>query len=317
MKIDVGTLISRIVFVIVVVGGGWWATSSGKIDEFIETTPPLWQEVSDNTTQSVEKLSSDEFGKMYNYFLLGCSALALTLSILYLFIFKRVAVKRNTTDDLHGLVIMSIISVALTCYISNSINWWKILAIPLFCYVYIYPLFYLPYYRYLRWVAADLYALIGFLLAGLHLVLFSEDNPGFIATILSLISAGLAYWFFHTHYRRESCPSCKKHVNILHTDHHIDSKYVDYKDIKTKAATGYKDTYKVDGYGNKSLISSVATGWRTIFYTNKITRINFTDHFKCPNCGYKFTKQDFIEETKRLGYKKREERAGMNLNRNK
>ena len=74
--------------------------------------------------------------------------------------FCLVSKPRNAIGELNNLIKYSILCVLLTFYDHGNFHWWTIFAPPVFAYVIAYPLLYIPYYMYFRWIYTLLYSIV-------------------------------------------------------------------------------------------------------------------------------------------------------------
>ena len=66
----------------------------------------------------------------------------------------------DAIGELNNLIKYSILCVLLTFYDHGNFHWWTIFAPPVFAYVIAYPLLYIPYYMYFRWIYTLLYSIV-------------------------------------------------------------------------------------------------------------------------------------------------------------
>lgn len=311
----------RLIWIVIVGLFVYWGATSDTLGNWItqafnSVDPETVETIDQSVNESIDKLNtvSDEESTLFvNRFLLGMSCLALLLSVIYRFILKRTAQKRHLLDEINSLIILSAICIALTSFRHDISHWWAILTIPITSFAIIYPLYYIPQYKYFRWVAASAYDV---LVLGLGFLCFfwSISNSSIIGIIMTLACTLIAFLYYHSHRKFDYCPKCHRYVAITNTERHIDKKTVEYQDKTAKVATGYITTYSIDKYGNKTTISKTPTGWKRIFYTLKITKVYYTDHLECPYCEHKFTKQDMEKSKREIAYKSREEKEGVYIN---
>lgn len=308
--------LSRIIWILLVGLFVYWGATTDTLANLLnglaERLEPTAEVVDQATNRAIDTLNeSDDLQTMrlFNRVLLGLSCLAFVLSIIYRFLLKESAKRRNTFDEIDFYMILSALSILLTLFNHDEANWWSLLLIPICCFMVVYPLLYIPYYRYLKWISSTIYDILVLIIGGVYFSACLSEGSLF-ARILSGIFGLLAIWIYYSHRKSYSCPSCKRYVEVLQLDHHIDRTDVEYRDREEDVATGYRVTERIDKHGNRSVVSKVATGWKRIFYTQKRVRKHYTDHFQCPYCGYKYVEQGVEESEKNLGYKEREERAG-------
>lgn len=313
MRISATMKIGRFIFLVLVGLFVYWAAAYDTFANFLYTLADKLQPWAEVAGAKFDKfIDGADVEKYFVYFLKGwffASCLALILSVVYLFALKDAAKKRNTHGDLTTYVYLSVVCVLLTCFKQDTANWWVIPVIPITSYVILYPLLYLPHYRYFRWVFAFFFDILVFVLGFIY-VSMCTVNASFFATIMTFIVAGLSVWYAFTHRKKDSCKSCKKYVEVLHVDHHIDETEIRYQDIDTEVATGHETTTTYDKYGHKVGEHSRVTGWKRVKCTHKIITRYFTDTYRCPYCGYEYTTNDSEETKKTLGYKQREEPSG-------
>ena len=309
--------LGRIIWLLLVAAFVYWGASSDTLSNWlnnlVDNAEPLTAQTEEFTNSFIEKINAADEVQMiiyYNRILLVISCLALVLSILYRFVLKETAIKRDLYDNVKDFLLYSVVAVLLTAFHHSAFNWWTLPAIPFACMMLVYPLLYIPYYRYFRWVFAFFYNLLTLIVGGFYLA-GCLTNPSLIGKILSLVFAGLAVWYFLTHRKFDSCAGCKRYVNIHHINHTIDKTEIDYQDVDTTVATGYIETTKYDKYGHKVGTTTKETGSKRVTYTSKIIKKYYTDLFRCPYCGYEYTETGVDEQMKSLGYKEREEKPGV------
>ncbi|MBR7183200.1 MAG: hypothetical protein IKD41_04320 [Alistipes sp.] len=237
-----------------------------------------------------------ETNRLINRILLGCSCLALVLSVVYRFALKKVAAERHYTAELNSLIQDAGICVLLTLFAHNTVHWWSIIAVPIFAFIILYPLLYIPYYRYFRWVYDLPYILIVVNL-GITVAFIQFGGATLLGKILGIICTIFAAIHFVEHTRLNYCPKCKKYTNLDTLCIVDNTKIKEWKDGTTRqVATGYTDTYKVDSHGNKTLVSRVATGYETVEVIYR--RITHTWWYKytCPCCNHSWDESGVEEE---------------------
>ena len=139
----------------------YWAaaddTFANFVNDFANNNQSLAETIDAKTNALIDKINASDIKEvtlLVNRGLLIGSCVALALSLLYLLVFKTTAKKRNTYSDIKTYAVLSAVCIVLTLFKQDTANWWAIPTIPIIAYVVFYPLLYLPYYRYLRWVFA-------------------------------------------------------------------------------------------------------------------------------------------------------------------
>ena len=311
----------RLIWIVLIGLFVYWGATSDTLGNLItqavdSVDPETVEAIDQSVNESIDKLNtvSDEESTLFvNRFLLGMCCLALLLSVIYRFILKRTAQKRHLLDEINSLIILSAVCVALTIFRHDIAHWWAILTIPIAIFAIIYPLYYIPQYKYFRWVAASVYDIL-VLTLGFLCFFWSASNCSLMGIVMTLVCTLIAFLYYHSHRKFDYCPKCHRYVAITNTNRHIDKRTVEYHDDSKVVATGYIKTYSVDSHGNRTTISSVPTGWERVFYTLKITKVYYTDHLECPYCEHKFTKQDIEKSEREMAYKSRDEKEGAYLN---
>lgn len=142
----------------------YWAaaddTFANFVNDFANNNQSLAETIDAKTNALIDKINASDIKEvtlLLNRGLLIGSCVALALSLLYLLVFKTTAKKRNTYSDIKTYAVLSAVCIVLTLFKQDTANWWAIPTIPIIAYVVFYPLLYLPYYRYLRWLFAILF----------------------------------------------------------------------------------------------------------------------------------------------------------------
>ena len=293
----------------------YWAAADDTFANFLtslaEDAQP-WAEVIDAKTNAfIDKINVanvNDVTLLLNRGLLIASCVATVLSLLYLLVFKTTAKKRDTYSDIKTYAVLSAVCCLLTFFKQDTANWWAIPAIPIIAYVVFYPLLYLPYYRYLRWVFAIFFDITVIVVGFVYVPMCATDAPLW-ARILTLVMTALVIWYAWTHRKRDACEGCKRHVEFNYLGRTIDKTEIKYRDFDQNQVESYrvKTTYK-DGV--KVSEEKTPVTWRRVKGTIKYINRYYTDTYRCPYCGHEHTTSDVDEQTKTLGYQQREEAAG-------
>lgn len=283
---------SRILWFIAVGIFVYWAAAYDTFANFLESIftklEPLGVIIDKYTNIAIDYLNSinhTQGNRLLNRILLGFSILALILSVVYRFALKNLAAERHYTKELNSLIQDAAICVVLTLFAHNNIHWWSILAIPMFSFVILYPLLFIPYYRFFRWVYAIPYDILAFGL-GFFTFVIQMTQATLGGKILGVIFAAIATWYFITHRKFKYCLSCKKYTNLDILCIYDTAVEREWEGGKTRVATGYDYTYKIDSYGNKTLISKTATGYKEVIAKHKSTTYSWCYKYTCPYCGH-------------------------------
>lgn len=290
---------SRIIWILVVGAIVYWGAAYPTLGNWIEALlvklQPLGQIIDEKTNILIEKINSTDLGTstiIINRILLGLSCLAFILAIIYRPALKKGAELRNATGELNGLFTSAAICVALSFFSHDSLHWWSIIIVPIYSFVILYPLLYIPWYRYFRFIHSLLFGLMVIPL-GLILISGYMTQETLVWKIIESIAAIFALWYYIAHRKSNSCPKCKRYSNI---EKHIIS------------STSHRMKYKV----------KVAVAWlrETTYYKNgdksvRITPTEFVDgtqlattttseyEYSCPCCGHKWSDDDCtVIETK-------------------
>ena len=293
----------------------YWAaaddTFANFVNDFANNNQSLAESIDAKTNALIDKINASDIKEvtlLLNRGLLIGSCVALVLSLLYLLVFKTTAKKRNTYSDIKTYAVLSAVCIVLTLFKQDTANWWAIPTIPIIAYVVFYPLLYLPYYRYLRWLFAILFDVTVIVVGLVYVPMCATDAPLW-AKILTLVMTALVIWYAWTHRKRDACEGCKRHVEYDYVGRTIDKTEIDYVDFDQDQVEAYrvKTTYK---NGNKVSEEKIPVKWKRVKGTTKYINKHYTDTYRCPYCGHEHTTSDVNEETKSLGYQQREEAAG-------
>ena len=287
---------SRIIWLIAVGIFVYWGAAYDTLGNFIEraadklTAIEFSVETGNGVLAKFEHfITKVRFNNFVNKFLLALSCLALVLSIAYYFILHKAATARDTVDEICMLITQAIIAVLLTLFGHNSLHWWTIITVHISCFLIVYPLYYIPLYKYFKWLVAMVYDILVLSIGGIFIAFYTDEPNTLTYTILFFITCALACVYYLTHRKLDHCPSCNKYISIA-SKRIIDSERTRTIDGESWVATQRVDTYKVDSNGQKKLIKSIETGWKKVYYKYKEITTNYTDHLSCPNCGHKWRK---------------------------
>ena len=158
---------SRLIWIIIIGVIVYWGAAYPTLGNWIEALSvklqPAAEVIDESTNRFIDNLNEVDDATLYKTIsrvLFGFSCLALVLSILYRFILIKGAKPRNAIGELNDLIKYSVLCVLLTFYDHGNFHWWTIFAPPVFAYVIAYPLLYIPYYRYFRWIYTLLYSIV-------------------------------------------------------------------------------------------------------------------------------------------------------------
>jgi hypothetical protein len=293
----------------------YWAAADDTFANFLtnlaDDAKPLAETIDAKTNALIDKINAADIKEVTLHLNRGLfigSCVALALSLLYLWVFKTTAKKRDTYSDIKTYAVLSAVCCLLTFFKQDTANWWAIPAIPIIAYVVFYPLLYLPYYRYLRWVFAFFFDITVIVVGFVYVPMCATDVPLW-ARILTLVMTALVIWYAWTHRKRDACDGCKRHVEHDYLGRTIDKTEIKYRDFDQNQAESYrvKTTYK-DGV--KVSEEKTPVRWKRVKGTIKYINRYYTDTYRCPYCGHEHTTSDVDEQTKTLGYQQREEAAG-------
>lgn len=216
---------SRIIWLLIIGAIVYWGAAYPTLGNWIEALLVKLKPVGDAIVESIDNLEVNGFidklealgdaalYRIANMVMLGFSCLALALSILYRFTLIKGAELRNTTEELNDLIRYAALCVLLTFYVFGKFHWWTILAPPIFAYVIAYPLLYIPYYRYFRWIYTLLYTLIVIILDGIYISVYIADAT-LVWKIVGFIVAIFAFIYYILHRKPSYCPECKRYANF-------------------------------------------------------------------------------------------------------
>lgn len=307
MKFKLSNLVWIVAIGLFVYFGATSKEFSSFLTEALEGVEPALESTGEFIGAVAEKIPDDANpASILNGILLTMSCVALVLSLLYRFLFKDTALKRDTYDEVKDLLLYSGASVLLSAFVQDEAHWWTLLAVPLCSYVLVYPLFYIPYYRFFKWVAAALYDLLVLIIGIFYISIYFGEYASLVTGILALFAIVFAGWFYWANRKHDHCPKCKRYVNIDRTGAEIADKRVDYSDHDEKVATQVMERYKIGKDGRKEVVDRTPVAWKRIKYTIKKTEIDYTVHLKCPYCGHEFTAREYDEKSKTLSYGERE-----------
>ncbi len=293
----------------------YWAAADDTFANFLislaDDAKPLAETIDAKTNELIDKINVANINEVTLYLNRGLfigSCVAVVLSLIYLFVFKKSAKKRNTYSEISTYLALAVVCCFLTFFKQDSANWWAIPTIPIIAFVVFYPLLYLPYYRYLRWVYAFFFD-ITVLAVGFVYVPMCATDASFLATIMTFVMTILVIWYAWTHRKFASCEKCKRYVDDIFVSRTIDKTEIDYKDFDQEQVASYRveTTYK---NGNKVSEERIPTSWRRVKGTTKYINRYYTDLHRCPYCGHEHTTSDVDEQEKSLAYQQREEPAG-------
>ena len=260
--------LSRIIWIKVIGLYVYWGASTDTLSNWLNALAdkltngqPLDQTL-DNHLAEIDKIDTLKSYRIFNMVLLVCSIIAFGLSIFYQIVFKKSAKKRNVFDQLKRYTGLAATAVLLTAFKHDTVNWWSVLSIPIFTFLFVYPLFYIRYYRYFRWAVATIYDLLAFALGTIHVVvcvMYDDSALTFGGLFICIL---LCFWFMWKHRKFDTCSSCKNYVNIKHIDHTIEETNISYKDVDVAGAAGHTTTTSYDKYGHRIGQTSTATGWK-------------------------------------------------------
>lgn len=293
----------------------YWAAADDTFANFLtglaDDAEPLAKTIDAKTNELIDKINVADIKEVTLYLNRGLfigSCVAVALSLLYLLVFKNSAKKRNTYSEISTYLALAVVCCFLTFFKQDSANWWAIPTIPVIAYVVFYPLLYLPYYRYLRWVYAFFFD-ITVIAVGFVYVPMCATDASFLAIIMTFVMTILVIWYAWTHRKFASCEKCKRYVDDIFVSRTIDKTEIDYEDFDQEQVASYRveTTYK---NGNKVSEERIPTSWRRVKGTTKHINRYYTDLHRCPYCGHEHTTSDVDEQEKSLAYKQREEPAG-------
>ena len=273
----------------------WLEGNEDKVDQFFDY---------------LNNLDEDRMMRNYNMAIFICSCVAFVLSLLYRLVLGKSAKQRGVYDNLSDYTWLAAVAVLLTAFKHDSANWWAVPSFPIFMFIFIYPLLYIPYYRYLRWIPAFIYDALTIFGGFVYVALVPMYDGSLVCKIMLLLTTLGAFWFMWAHRKFDTCRGCKKYVYNKHIDRHIDETVIDYRDVNTTVATGYETIEKYDKYGHKVGSTTRETGWKRAKYTIKTVTKYHTDTYECCNCGHQYTETGSEEYKKSLPYEAREEEAG-------
>ena len=190
-------------------------------------------------------------------------------------------------EELNNLIKYSILCVLLTFYDHSNFHWWTIFAPPVFAYVIAYPLLYIPYYRYFRWIYTLLYSIVVVILEFAYIpVCIGEAALG--GKIVGVIVSLLAFWFYIKHRKPLYCPKCKRYSNI-----HIGvSSSTNERKRKGREGTGNLPIWEGDRL--VKVLENIPLQEWVITKTD-----HYHCHYTCPCCGHEWHEhdEDTVEHT--------------------
>ena len=278
---------SRIIWIIIIGVFVYWGAAYPTLGNWIEALSvklqPAAEVIDESTNRLIDNLNEVDDATLYKTIsrvLFGFSCLALVLSILYRFILIKGAKPRNAIEELNNLIKYSVLCVLLTFYDHGNFHWWTIFAPPIFAYVIAYPLLYIPYYRYFRWIYTLLYSVVVVILEFAYVpVCIGEAALG--GKIVGVVVTLLAFWFYLEHRKPLYCPKCKRYSNIH---------------IGVSSSTNERKRKGSEGRGNLPV-------WERDRLVKVIENIPLqewiitkTDHYHChyicPCCGHEWHEHD-------------------------
>ena len=294
----------------------YWAAADDTFANFLtnlaDDAKPLAETIDAKTNALIDKINAADIKEVTLHLNRGLfigSCVALALSLLYLWVFKTTATKRNTYSDIKTYAVLSAVCVVLTLFKQDTANWWAIPTIPIIAFVVFYPLLYLPYYRYLRWVFAFFFDITVIVVGFVYVPMCATDAPLW-ARIMTLVMTALVIWYAWTHRKRDACEGCKRHVELDYLGRTIDKTEIKSRDFDQNQVESYrvKTTYK---NGSKVSEEYIPEKSKRVKGTYKYINRYYTDTYRCPYCGHEHTTSDVDEQKKTLGYQQREEAAGI------
>lgn len=278
------------------------AEIQAKIENFTEGADSLFAKIENFVIENTEGMSdSMVFSRVV--FILCCYSMV--LSIICFFAFRRAARNRRTSVDLEFNIYYGIAALLLMAFGQESTHWWGVIAIQMCCHIMLYPLFFIPFYGRIQGLVATIYDLLFLGIGGLYVWFYISVDSTFGTMILALAAAFVAVMFYIIDRKEIYCPKCKRYMNsiIVWTRENDDN--IHHEDIDKDVATEYRDTYKVDEYGNKTLVNSVATKWRHVKYTELSWTHHVTERHQCPLCHHEWDVNTSERQSKSLEYGKR------------
>lgn len=294
----------------------WGATTDtlyNIIADWSDRTVEWLEANEDKVDQAIDyliALDDEKAMRNYNMAMFICSCVAFALTLLYRLVLGKSAKQRGVYDNLSDYTWLAAIAVLLTAFKHDSANWWAVMSFPIFMFIFIYPLLYIPYYRYLRWIPAFIYDTLTIFSGFIYVTLVPMYDGSLVCKIMLLLITLGAFWFMWAHRKFDTCAGCKKYVYNKHIDHHIDETEISYSDVDTSVSTGYRITQKINSDGRVISETKTPTGYKRVKYTIKRVTKYYTDTFECCNCGHQYTETGDEENTKSLAYKEREEASG-------
>lgn len=284
--------LSRIIWILVVGAIVYWGAAYPTLGNWIEALliklQPLGQVIDEKTNILIDKINSTDLDSstiIINRILLGLSCLALILAIIYRPALKKGAELRNATGELNGLFTSAAVCVVLAAFCHNSLHWWSIIIVPIYSFVILYPLLYIPWYRHFRFLHSILYGLMVIPL-GLVILFGYMTQETFAWKIVELIAAVFTIWYYIAHRRFNSCPKCKRYSNI---GKHMISGKMDRRRYKVKAAVEWIEETVYYKNGNKS-VSRTPTKFEDAIKT--VTTTTGEYEYSCPCCGHRWRDDD-------------------------
>ena len=283
---------SRIIWILVVGAIVYWGAAYPTLGNWIEALSiklqPLGKVIDEKTNILIEKVNNTDISSvtiMINRILFGLSCLALILAVIYRFALKKSAEYRNATGELNDLLTNAVFCVVLTVFSHDSLHWWSIIIVPIYGFVILYPLLYIPWYRYFRFIHSILYDLMVTPMV-LVIIFGYMDQEDLVWRIVELITAIFTIWYYIAHRRFNSCPKCKRYSNI---EKHIMNSRTDRMRYKVKAAVEWIEETIYYKNGDKS-VSRTPTKFEDAIKTVTTTTSEY--EYSCPCCGHKWSDDD-------------------------